>query len=1018
MLKKSLSLMIVFILSLQCFGVFAETLPDSEENSYSWTSWEDKSYFKDGEYKVESYSYVNETMDKRNYRVEFDLNINEGKEYFPAIWLRADENMNGYRFSFDVKNNSVKLEKVNGEKKVEISSGSINLDEKIFVYAEVNGEKISFGTKGKEIFSAVDYKAVEKGGFAVDCGDGKITLENLKISFIKNPDDEYYVAHPNEDYKRSSYSESIEKAVVLGFMKSADEKGRFLPFADITRGEFAEIIFKMLKAESGNSSAVEDMTKDDEYYNEASFCVNNGYIRTDNGCFNPDEPMLYGDAVRAMALITGRKLSAGIADRNENYYSLAFRAGIIKSFPANEALSREKCAKLVIDTAKVSLVEFTTVVAGGEIGVSSGYEERKGKNILGVYHDIYEHKGRVEQNSRSGLYSNDGCDENTVVIGGLKVKSMGTDISEYLGYYVESYVKEISKGEYGIVWFNADDDKNEPIEISAEDISEKTTTERLVYYEGNRAKEVNLPKNLIYIYNGVVTSPQDAILKPEVGSVTLISADDGYFAVVIASFETVMVGSISYYSGEVRDKYYDDKIYTFDDNCTYKIYSGGKEIPLTSVYANYILSIAESQGTQKHYTVYSSVKRETGVYKSSNYDGYKIGGKEYKLLSYGQELYDGQKVQKPQIGQSVTVYEDYFGNAALILPESMYESIGYLTAIGRSSGINGNYETLIFKSDGEWLKTKFADNLKIDGTQASLENGSSSAVYSGGKCIPQPVKYKLNGKGEVVELSTPQESAFGSAPITKGASYKNKKYVSGNTSFDSALYLSWDTIVFGIPSNIAKREDFVAGKRTYFTDGGLYNVTSYNVDDFWVSGLVVVEQKATAEVSKLPRAVVIDEITECLSDDGNIINVLNGYQSGKKISVKIREDVADTFKAFKRGDTIFAANNELGEIAGFKKLYLSSELPVYSKNPGASQSVDSVVVTGKVTKINSADKRALVDVGSGEGSYYLGNAVSVYIYYKNSDILETGSVGSIDVGDFVVFNFSWSKLNDVIIYKQ
>ena len=150
-----------------------------------------------------------------------------------------------------------------------------------------------------------------------------------------------------------------------------------------------------------------------------------------------------------------------------------------------------------------------------------------------------------------------------------------------------------------------------------------------MYERDGRVINEELPKNLIYIYNGAAAPYEDGFLKPEHGSVTLINDGGEWFAAVIRSYETMYSGSVSYTTGEIYDKYTDRKIVLDDSVCTYEIYENGSRIPLLRVYQNRVLSVAAS-ADEKHFTVYVSAARVTGVFsaESDNPDTVTVDGTE------------------------------------------------------------------------------------------------------------------------------------------------------------------------------------------------------------------------------------------------------------------------------------------------------------------------------------------------------------------------------------------------------
>ena len=1019
MIRKIIALMLgasfmLYGVSVAAESRNAELQTDNITAAADWKSWENKSSVSGDAYNVKSYSYIESYKASRNYRVTFDAVIKSGSLHYPAVFLRADNEMNGYRFTFNVTENEIALDKVVNGIPQRLASGEYTYGEKESFYAEVNAEHISFGTGSRMILSADDADSVAYGTFAADCGDGELVLENILYTHVENSEDEYYMANPSKDYLRSDYFREIEKITALGFM-TAFEDGSFKPFKTVSRGELALILMRLANQNNSEYRAeFFDVASDNLYYRAAAYCVNKGYLRTDNRRFMPDDPAEYDDAVRALTLITGRRLTNGGADESRNYLSEAAGAGITDGIVSSNVLTRETAAKLVINTAECELMTYS----------SSGtkYSVDENKNILSEYHKIYILEGRVEQNSLSGLYASVGCANGYAVIDGVLVSDGDTDIGAYLGYCVNTYVRLLKSEEaYELVWFEADDEKNAPIVINAKDIDEKTTAESLSYSENGRGKKLSLPKNLICIYNGIVCTLTADILNPEVGEITVVRSGGRVFAVIVKSYKTMYSSSVSYNTGEVYDKYFDTEKLVLDENkCTFDIFDeNGKKAPLERLYQNRVLSVAETVGPVKHYTIYVSLASVEGTYTSAGGDMPEctINGVRYDTLSYGSRLYSSGLVQKPQVGTEIIAHLDAFGNVAFMESKTPSEGIGYLSRIVRDSD-SDEFKAYIFDGSGKWTEVYFGDKLIFNGSSFECSEKLPGEIWSGGACIPQLISYKCTGKDKLKSIDTAQPASFGSVPLALGETYKNIKYVSANTSFDARVYLDYSTLVISIPQDINDRDEYLSDKRGYFTDGRSYNVTCYNVNDYDVAGVVVVNETETSEIPKLARLFAVSGTASVLGDDGDVFMALRGFRDGKEVTAKIRRGHEKEFESIRCGDAVILKENSRGEVTGYSALQLVSEPMTGTSNPTVSLAADRIIVAGRVLKYDRTERRIRLDLGSAEKAFYFGNVKAVYVCDLGAENIQVSSIANVDVNDFVVCNFCWSGLYDIVIYKR
>ncbi len=976
------------------------------DGGMTWVSWDDKSREISGDYKVASYSYL-ENDETRNYRVDFDAEVTAGDYENPAVYIRTDGKMNGFKFILCPGESTVVMRKIINSDVLYETSAKYDFKEKNSFFASANGDEITFGTQNETLISYTDSDTVKNGYFAADCGDGKMTLSQVKFSKIQNTEDEYYIKNPHMDYKKSGYAEEILKAKALGLM-TPFEDGSFMPKAEVTRALLAEVIVKTVNAPiSSVSYSFNDVKTDDKCYRAAAYCALNGYLNAENGNFYPERTADYSDAVRAFTLISGRLVSA------ENEYDIFLRAaeaGITKGVRSEGALTREVLAKLAVNTAEC---EYMYMASAGD---RTTFKTTEGETVLSRFHNIRIISGRITENSRSGLYSSKGCREGYVIADNYLIETAGSDISEYLGMYVDIYARyDKDNDSYSVVYFSENSRKNKTLTVEADEICDGTTSQKLAYERDGRVINEELPKNLIYIYNGAAAPYEDGFLKPEHGSVTLINDGGEWFAAVIRSYETMYSGSVSYTTGEIYDKYTDRKIVLDDSVCTYEIYENGSRIPLLRVYQNRVLSVAAS-ADKKHFTVYVSAARVTGVFsaESDNPDTVTVDGTEYKFRAYGKYLYENKLVQKPGLGETVSVYFDFAGAAAFMLPELLSETYGYLAAVAEENKLDGRFKAGIITAGGEIITDYFADKVNLNGTDTSFSDEIPDILKTS-----QLIQFKRNSKGKIIKVNTAQNGDYASAPVTNGPSYTKVKYVSSNSSLDSKVYIDWKTVVIGVPKDKTKLEDYICSKKAYFKDGNQYTVKCYNVNCYDVPEFVIADESAAADtVPKLARLFIVDGVGKSLSANGTESTVLKGFTIGKSAAVNIAEGCEDKFYGLRRGDAVLLIEDSRGRASGFTPVYRISGGQTGSGNPGASLSVDRLIVTGHITKLDKTERRVRINLGTAEKAYYFGNVKTVYEYSKKADRLSVSSFSNLDAGDYVVCNFSWGAVNDTIIYKD
>ena len=165
----------------------------------------------------------------------------------------------------------------------------------------------------------------------------------------------------------------------------------------ITRGEFAHIVVKLLGYTSNDASAeihYWDVPADYKYASDIALLTQIGILNgvTEN-LFAPDDFLTYEQAVKVMVVITGY---GDIADRNGGwiggYITVASRNSMLGGVNRSNPFSRADLYMLIYNTLDVKLINETISTGSGSELVKSE-ETLRDRLANTTEYQIYKHKG-------------------------------------------------------------------------------------------------------------------------------------------------------------------------------------------------------------------------------------------------------------------------------------------------------------------------------------------------------------------------------------------------------------------------------------------------------------------------------------------------------------------------------------------------------------------------------------------------------------------------------------------------
>lgn len=676
------------------------------------------------------------------------------------------------------------------------------------------------------------------------------------------------------------YYEAINNLSAEGILNGFED-GSFKPGDSVTRAQFTKIMCYALSV--GNltySDAERSIFTDVAPQHWAANNIVTAYRQKiingmGDGTFAPEANVNYEQAVKMVVCALGFEQSAlNLGGYPQGYLSVAnsrkITAGIVDS-GVGQAMNRGAVAKLIDNMLNTELYDEDGMGTGGTIRDEvSTAKKVSAKLIAGYGVALYEgvspcYKNQIQLELREG----DEEDELFII---SEIENF--DINKYLGRYVTVYYEtEQGSSDKVVTSISLQSKKNEEIEIDLDAISkydsssieyyidaEQTETETVYYSSPDVLFNGEYPKE----EDGSILSVKDLLdaNHTKSGSITLISSDSSGVAdvVFIKAYDLLIVShtvksnkmvyskNAPYTSGLVID--------TEDRTKNVKLTKGGKNVSITSLKQNDILSVAVSLSGDVIDVLVSDKSVASGIIISTDDSSAQItldsGSKTYTLLS---NVYT--PIGTPSdivVGKHISLYIDAFNKGAMVVftEEKAFE-YGYLSAL-QYDVRDAEMSAMIYKaaaSNSTLSRSEyhFADRIKINGETMTLDGdieeiaallrtdaaaskptGTASANVEN-DTNAQPIRFTVNTAGKINAITTVSSTSTQEASKLKIATYAPAGLECTMTGAKLGEYtISSETKIICVPENrttgtyYSKTNSFFKKDKSYYVQ--IVNATS------------------------------------------------------------------------------------------------------------------------------------------------------------------------------------------------
>ncbi len=483
-------------------------------------------------------------------------------------------------------------------------------------------------------------------------------------------------------------------------------------------------------------------------------------------------------------------------------------------------------------------------------------------------------EGIVTANDYTALKGHSDVGENSLKIGNVTYNDVNLpNIDTFIGYNVDAFVNDEGK----LVSIAVDDDENiTKIFSDKVAVAGSTTLKSFEYYNDNdRLIKLKLNPYMSVIYNHVaVDRIEIKDLDVKNGSIKFIDNDNDkvYDIVFIDEYKSFYPCFVY-----VTDNTIDDNAgnrYDFTEMIEEGLYKGmrdekGNAVTLADVNVNTPITLK---------TAYNSdVVTEMILLKERTYEGiytqykpkedrpYYIGENKYQVSDiYAQEstlkqnfdsTYKGGIPHKT--GERLLVYLDHNNMLIKTVQVETVYMYGYVTQIsGKDKLFDSDVQVKMFTENDKWETRSFAKKVWYNQaryiTPAQILNNEAPELYNNTGKI-QLVKYKLNLKGQICEIETPDTSNEGFGNYNETSRFQRNYGGNGGQALMHyqrgvhSLGLKYrtndgSTKVFVIPTDLTYTNLFRANAQDqnfFFYHDTTYTVQIFDVDKNYVPDAIV-----------------------------------------------------------------------------------------------------------------------------------------------------------------------------------
>lgn len=744
---------------------------------------------------------------------------------------------------------------------------------------------------------------------------------------------------------------SVKYALLTKIGILDDDFSDIHPEDTVTRAEFAAMAARAFgagfRSDTVNTS-FKDVTGNTDFGSEINNLYNMGIVSgSAGGYFYPDNNITVNEALSIILKLLGYVPMANARGGYPIGYQMTATSlditANIESY--DSALTMTEAAELVFGAMATDRMEST-------YGTEEEYKVKKDSNIFLTVYSLYYGSGIVSETEITSLTHSEGCNEDCIVVDGTIYSDPDGLGKNLLGYEADFLYTTATAGGRREIYYICATDNNSTVRINSEDIMVK---DGRMYDSSDNNRRYSMDSNIYVIYNGKfygVDFGYDWI--PSYGYVTLVDNDsDGTYEVaLVKNFENYVVKSVDAENDIVYTADFDTVKLKEEDTDICICYMNGMEISPTDIKGNDIISVcAAKDGKYSEVYVSSSIVKGSVEMMDNEENTALINEIWYRISPGYLEAVSAGDRQQINVSSTGEFYIDAKGGIAYFVPsKNDGPTYGYVIALAEATGFDMP-QVRIFNEYGEFKNIIIPEKVKVNDDKYYTDAELTDKFKEGGKngkANNQLVKYSVNAKGELKEISFAQENVSVENPklLEKSYTKASRLWRPSSRSFNGTLGVSAGTLLMVVPQNesdIMNEKAYKATSLSFFANDTTYSLEAYDCSDADVAKVLVVYSD-TKSVADESAVCVFVEAKKTLDAEGGDTYKICYWQRGEyketaaeSPDVLTKASFPDAPKApagLECGDAFRFATDSSGKISLIYKIVdVNYEKPAAGTNP-------------------------------------------------------------------------------------
>lgn len=618
--------------------------------------------------------------------------------------------------------------------------------------------------------------------------------------------------------------------------------------------------------------------------------------------FEPDEPLPYTHAVKAVLDLLGYKPQAALhGGFPGGYIMIANQLRLLKGISSSETMSRGELAQLIKNALNIELL------TGVSYGEANTYETRKEKTLLTEILLLEEKRGMLEDNGITTLYGESDLAADEAVIDGVlfHISEETEYIRSWMGREIICYYQNEDNRYPGRIVY-AELSGNDKIQSISAEALDGFSNGTLSYTENNRSKKVSLSSGYVLLYNGLAMEVyEDSVFDISAGEISIITPQKTAVPqiVIVNAYESWYVDAVDTENDRIYNKIAvsgkENRILSLEEygstpRVTLEL-PDGRAAKISDIKAGDVLDVARNGAV-----IHAKIVRN--VVDSFTVDSIREGHLEKIMSGVGgnyavsREYFEYSEGKLPSPGTEVTLTLNSFGKVAYLSEQTDNRlRVGYLIALaGTDSAFDSETRAKIMDMDRKISVLDFADKVKVSGFDAEEAIAKEEAVFKTYADYVGFIRYTLNADDEINYIEFPVLDAGKSVDKLRLILHSTEE-TKNTVGYHKAGIIGGKALI-NANTKIVKVNPYLSGDEAYST----MSYATIEADQSYLLKLYSVsegspvaqyaecvsEAQAGLSVSFREYA-VIKEISKGLNDDGEIMTQLSvGYASAQASAVQ------------------------------------------------------------------------------------------------------------------------------------